>query len=253
LFVDITGAAPSAVRAFAMAAFLQAALVLRRPSNLLAALILSAFAVLVLSPLQVFSASFLMSYAIVLALLLLGLPLGEAWQARWTPWRFLPQATWRPWQRLVFHSWRATSSALAVGIATTLVSLITGVQFFRLLTPGSLASNLVLIPAAVIVTLGGFGSLLCGLVGFNSGAILCNHAAALVLGIIEWLVRQSVQLPGAFVPAQFMSPWIGTTALVLLIAALLAGYALEWRLKFAGWWPPFAIVAVVLIFGVKFG
>ena len=41
LFVDITGGSPSAVRAFTMAVFLHAALVLRRPANLLAALLLS--------------------------------------------------------------------------------------------------------------------------------------------------------------------------------------------------------------------
>src|SRR5690606_37450984 len=87
LFVDITGASPSAVRAFAMAVFLQAAFALRRPANLLAALIGSAFAVLLISPLQLFSASFLMSYSIVTALLALGLPLGVRWSTRWTPWR----------------------------------------------------------------------------------------------------------------------------------------------------------------------
>src|SRR6185503_2576004 len=68
LFVDITGAAPSAVRAFGMSVFVQAAFVLRRPANLLAALIASAFLVLLVSPLQMFSASFLMSYTIVAAL-----------------------------------------------------------------------------------------------------------------------------------------------------------------------------------------
>jgi hypothetical protein len=71
-----------------------------------------------------------------------------------------------------------TAATLAVGIATTLVSLITGVQFFRLLTPGALAANLVLIPAAGVVTLGGFASVLCGLSGFTWGTALCNHAVA---------------------------------------------------------------------------
>jgi len=253
LFVDITGTSPSAVRAFAMAAFLQAAFIFQRPGNLLAALVMSAFAVIVLFPLQVFSASFIMSYGIVTALLVLGLPLGEAWQARWTPWRDLPTVTWRWWHHVVSYAWRITGATLAIGIATTLVSLVTGVQFFRLLTPGALAANLVLIPAAGVVTLGGFASLLCGLSGFAWGAALCNHAAALVLLVIEWLVRLSVQLPGAFVPARFTYDWTGPTVLVLLIGALLAGYAAGWKRRLGGWWPPFAIVAIALLFGVKFG
>ena len=253
LFVDITGAAPSAVRAFTMAVFLHAAFVLQRPANVLAALVASALAVLLIAPLQVFSASFLMSYGIVAALLLLGLPLGDAWLARWSPWRDLPKPTWRWWQHAIDATWRALATAMAIGVATTLVSLLTGVQFFRLLTPGALAANLVLIPAAMVVTLAGFASLLCGFVGFGFGAVLGNHAAALVLAIIEWLVRLSVKLPGAFVPAHFSHAWIGSVALVVLLAALLAGYGSQWKLRRGGWWPPLAIVAIVLIFGVKFG
>ncbi|MGH7946094.1 MAG: ComEC/Rec2 family competence protein [Opitutaceae bacterium] len=252
LFVDITGASPSAVRAFAMAVFLQAAFVLRRPANLLAALLVSAFGVLLVSPLQLFSASFLMSYTIVIALLVLGLPLSEFWTGWWTPWRNLPKPVWQWWQSALDYAWRSSAAAIAIGIATTLVSLITGVQFFQLLTPGSLAANLVLIPAAMIVTLAGFASLLSGLVGCDSGAALCNHAAALVLWLIETFVRISVKLPGAFVPARFETAWLGSATLVLLLVALLAGYAGRWERSHGGWWPPFAIVALVLIFGVNF-
>jgi ComEC/Rec2-related protein len=146
IFVETTGASASAVRAFAMAVFVQAALVLRQPANVLAALVLSAFVVLLVSPLQVFSASFLMSYTIVMALLTLGLPLSDAWLDRWSPWRELPRPAWRPWQRLVANGWRLTVPSLAVGLATMPVSLLTGVQYFQLLTPGSLLTNLLLIP-----------------------------------------------------------------------------------------------------------
>lgn len=253
LFVDITGAAPSAVRAFVMAAFLQAAFVLQRPANILAGLVASAFVVLLVSPLQVFSASFLMSYTIVLALLVLGLPLGEAWIERWSPWRRLPKPAWSWWQRAVEWAWRTFALALAIGVATTLVSLLTGVQFFRLLTPGALIANLVLIPAAVVVTLGGFAALLCGLVGFVGGAALCNHGAALMLLIIEELVRLSVRLPGAYLPAHYTAAWIGSAALAALMATLVFGYAAHWKRERGGWWPPFAVVALTLAFGVKFG
>lgn len=255
LFVDITGASPSAVRAFVMAVFLQAAFVLRLPSNPLAALVASALVVLLVAPLQVFSASFLMSYAIVAALLVLGLPLSDAWLERWKPWRDVPPITWSWWQHAVGGAWHATLSALAIGLATTLVSLLTGVQFFRLLTPGALVANLLLIPAAMLATLGGFASLLCGLVGLDSGAALSNHAAALVLWGIEGLVRLSVRLPGAFLPAKFAAAWVGPTALAVLMAVLVAGYAKGWKTGSGGgwWWPPFAVVAATLLFGVRFG
>lgn len=253
LFVDITGGSPSAVRAFIMAVFLQAAFVLRRPANPLAALVASAFTVLLLSPLQMFGASFLMSYGIVLALLILGLPLGETWLARWAPWRDLPPAVWRWWHHAIAAAWRWSVTAVAIGVATTLVSLLTSVQFFRLLTPGALVANLLLIPAAMAATLGGFGALLCGLLGFGFGASFCNHAAALVLWAIEWLVQRSVTLPGAFVPAHFSAPWVGAVSLAALMLALLAGYSARWQRNRGGWWPPFAIVALALLFGTTPG
>lgn len=252
-FVDITGASPSAVRAFAMATLLQAAIVWRRPGNLLAALVLAAFVVQLVAPLQLFSASFLMSYGIVLALLLHGAPLGEAWRERWSPWRDVPKVTWSWWQHPAAWLWRATVSALAVGVSTTLVSLLTGVQFFQLLTPGALAANLILIPAAIIVTLGGFASLLCGLAGWLGGAEVCNHAAALVLLVIEHLVRVSVRLPGAFLPAHYVYPWVGPLALGLVLAALFAGYASGWKSRTGGWWPPVIIVAMTLLAGIRAG
>jgi competence protein ComEC len=252
LFVDITGAAPSAVRAFAMATFFHGAFVLRRPANPIAALVGSALLVLLWQPLQLFSASFLMSYGIVLALLLLGLPLGEAWLQAWTPGRFLPMMAWTWWQRVVDVAWRWIAPTIAIGVATATVSMLTGVEYFRLLTPGSLLANLVLIPAAMIVTLGGFAALVCGLIGFTAGVVMCNHASALVLLVIEALVRQSVRMPWAFVPAEFKAAWMGSTALAATLIAMLVGYSCRWRPERGGWWPPFAIVAAVLVFGIKF-
>jgi competence protein ComEC len=252
LFVDITGAAPSAVRAWMMAVFLQAALTLWKPANVLAALVASAAAVLAVAPLQVFGASFVMSYGIVAALLLLGLPLGEAWMERWSPGRDLPKVTWRWWHHAASATWRWLAPALAIGAATTLVGLLAGLHYFGLLTPGALLTNLALIPTAVVVTLAGFASLLCGLLGWVGGAVLCNHAAALVLLVIERAVAASVLIPGAFGPAQFTAGWWGPVGLALLGAGLLAGYAVGWKRR-TYYWAPFALVGLILFFGVKFG
>jgi competence protein ComEC len=251
LFVDITGAAPSAVRAFVMAVFLQAAWVLLKPGSVFAALVASAALVLVVAPFQVFGASFVMSYGIVAALLLLGLPLGEAWIERWSPAKDLPQAAWRWWHHAASAAWRWLAAAVAVGLATTLVGLLTGVHYFGLLTPGALVTNLALIPAAMVVTLGGFAALVCGLAGWAGGAGLCNHAAALVFLGIERGVGQSVKIPGAFVSAHFAADWVGPAMLTLLGAVLLAGYAAGWRRRIF-YWAPFALVAAGLVFGMRF-
>jgi|LauGreDrversion4_2_1035121.scaffolds.fasta_scaffold07438_5 competence protein ComEC len=253
VFVDITGASPSAVRAWLMATFLQAAFVFGRPGNVLAALAASAAASVAVAPLQVFSASFVMSYAIVLALLLLGLPLAACWARRGRLWRDVPEVAWTRGQVIVAAAWTWISGALAIGVATSLVSVLTGLQYFQLVTPGALVANLALIPAAIGVTVAGFASLLFGLGCLDAAAILANHAAALVLLLIERALQVGVEVPGAFLAARYTAPWIGPAALTTLIATILAGYARDWRHAAGSWWPPFAVVLVTLLLGVSYG
>jgi competence protein ComEC len=252
LFVDITGGSPSAVRAFLMAVFVLTARVLRRPGNSFAALTASALAILTFTPLQVFGASFLMSYAIVAALFLLGLPLAEHWQERWALWRNLPPAAWQRWQKIAGNAWRSVLASLALGISATLVSLITGVEYFGLITPASLPLNLALIPAAGLATGAGFAALLFGLLGCHPAVELCNHAAALLLLGLEWIVRVSTQLPGSAVPARFIVPGLGLPILALTLVSLVAGYAVRWRAPWR-WWPPFALAALTFALAVHYG
>lgn len=252
LYVDITGGTPSAVRAFCMVALVQTSFMWRVPGNPLAALAASAGIVLLLEPMQLFSASFQMSYGIVVALLTLGLPLAGRWQARWPLFASLPVGAWRWWQHLVRDGWNGLLVALAIGVASILVSSLCGVQFFNLFTPGALIANVVLIPIAMVVILAGMGSLLCGLVGFGAGSVLCNHAAVLVLWLIDRALRLLVDLPGIYHAAAYQAAWIGPLGLALLLASLLYGYHHGWSRRHGAWWPPCVIVALTLIFGVNF-
>ncbi len=252
LYVDITGAAPSAVRAFIMVALLETSLLLQAPRNPIAALAASAFVVLVFWPLQLFSASFQLSYMIVAALLLLGLPLGDAWQAHGEFFRDLPRPAWRWHHHALSWLQRQLFSSVAIGVATTLISTAGGLLFFQLFTPGALFANLVLIPAALFVILGGFASLLTGLLGAGFLSALFNHASVLVLWGVNAVVQAVVQIPGTWYIARFSSAWIGPTSTLLLIAALVVGYRGGWRRQCGGWWPPFVVVAVTLLLGVDF-
>ena len=252
LYVDITGAAPSAVRAFVMVAVVETALVFQLPRNPLSALAASALLILIFAPLQLFSASFQMSYGIVAALLLLGLPLADTWQKRLALFEDLPKVTWG-WHRHALDAlWRATLAAAAIGTAASLVSAVTGVLFFELFTPGALLANLWLIPACSAVLYMGMLSLLSGLVGFVGGSALANHAAVLLLWLIEAGIRISVELPATWFSATFKYPWLGAATLGALLVALVTGYAANWRGWNRGYWAPFAVVSLALIFGVTF-
>ena len=95
LYVQITGAGTPAGRAFLMIAFLLAAQVFRLPGNGLAALSAAALVTLLSDPLQLFSTGFQMSYSVVVALVVMGVPLAEKWLAAWQPFSLLPKPNWR--------------------------------------------------------------------------------------------------------------------------------------------------------------
>lgn len=252
LYVDITGTAPSAVRAFAMVALVRVALAARRPLNLLAALTASLAVVLLVAPLQVFGASFQMSYGIVAALILLGLPLDEAWRERGEPFQLLPRGDWRWWHHAGRAAWTRLRAAVALGLSSALVGTITGLHFFGLFTPGAMLVNLALIPLSGAVLWAGLLSLLAGLAGLAAWSALFNRAALVLLWLSDRVIAAALRLPAMWFEARFVRPWLGEAALTALLALLLAGYALGWHRKSGGFWAPFAFVALLLLLGVKF-
>lgn len=252
LYVDITGATPSAVRAFLMVMFLHASHVLRVPGNPFSALVASAVCVLLIEPMQLFSASFQLSYGIVAALLLLGLPLGELWMERAACFTSLPKLSWRWYHHTFDACWRWTLGVVAIGLSTSVVSAISGVVIFKLFTPVSLLANLVLIPVGSLVIISGFLSLLFGLIGLGAISLVLNYASVLLLMAIERGVLFFVGVPGAFRPAEFSAEWLGYSALAGLLAVILFGYAHNWDLKRGGFWPPFAFTALALAAGIRF-
>ncbi len=253
LYVDITGGSPSAVRAFLMIALVQTAFALRLPVNPVATLALAALLNLLADPMQLFSASFQMSYGIVASIVLLGLPLAETWTTRYALFRDLPKATWSWHHRLRDRVWHASLNALAIGLATTLVSTICGVVFFQLFTPGGLLANLVLIPISTLVIWSGFLSLLLGLAGLTPLVAIFNHAAALVLAFMETCIAWLLKIPGFFWPLRFDAEWTGFLALGTLMTAMFFGYAVRWELRRGGFWTPFAVTALALVLAARFG
>jgi competence protein ComEC len=253
LYVDITGASASAVRAFIMSALIVGSFALRRPANPLATLTASALLILLLDPMLLFGASFQMSYGIVAVLLLLGGPLTGALLARWALFTALPPSTWLWYHHCANWAWRALLGAIGIGLASALISTISGIQFFELFTPGSLGVNLVVIPISTFVVGAGFLSLLCGLCGLAAGSVLFNHAGVLLLWFMDRLLRWAMAVPGVFEAARFRAPWMGPASLAILLAACLAGYAWHWRSARGGYWAPFVLTACMIALGVRFG
>jgi competence protein ComEC len=253
LYVEITGASSPAVRAFLMSAFLLASQVFRLPGNAFAALAASALVTLLLDPLQLFNTGFQMSYTVVAALLVMGRPLGEKWLAHWRPFVFLPQGDWRWWHRTINWGGRKLIAATAGCWVAFLASVPSGIGFFGLFSPGSLLANLVAIPLSTFALVAGFLSLVAGLIGVLPVSALCNVFAAVVITGMDGLLRLGVLVPGIFFNAHFRWAWLAPAAMALLTAVMLLGASRRWARRFGGYWPPVLAVALLIIFGVKFG
>lgn len=252
-YVDLIGRTPSAVRAWLMVICVQASLVLRAPGNPLAGLAVSALLVLLIDPLQLFSTGLQMSYGIVAALLLYGLPLGQILAERWRPWRHLPHSSLRPWQQRWLAMWPGCLEALAMSWSASVVGLISGVAFFGWFTPLALPANLVLIPLAGLAITGGFLAMVLGLVGADWLALVFNHGAALVLAGMQQVLACGTAATGGATPAQFITAWWGEAGLLLALGTMLVGYAQGWTGRWGRWWYPPAVTAVVLVTGMRFG
>ena len=253
LYVQITGASSPAVRAFLMIAFLLASHVFRLPGNALAALTASALVTLLLDPLQLFSTGFQMSYSVVAALIVMGRPLTEQWLSRWKPFAFLPKSDWRWWHHAIDARGRWLIGAAAGCWTAFLASVPSGIGYFGLFSPGSLLANLVIIPLSSAALIAGFISLVSGLAGLRPLSALCNLVAAGIIMLADWLLQHGINLPGMFFTARFRADWLAPASMVLMTSVMLAGAAGRWSRRYGGYWPPFVVLVLLVIFGVKFG
>ncbi|MBA4136097.1 MAG: hypothetical protein C0518_02130 [Opitutus sp.] len=251
LYVQVTGGSTPAERAFLMIAFVVAARVFRLPGNPLAALAGAALVTLLFDPRQLFSTGFQMSYSVVTALLVLGVPLSDRWTAAWRPWRDLPEAGWGRVRLTVRWVGRAVIAAVAITWAATLASTPSSIGNFGLFSPGALLANLVIVPLASLAIIAGFVALLAGLAGLSGIALVMNHAAAVVILVMDWLVRRGTEMPGMYFAAEFRAPWMGAAALVVVLGSMFL--AANPRLgRNAPYWLPLAALAATMILSVKF-
>jgi len=253
LYVQVTGGGSPAIRSLVMITFLLATRVFRLPGNGLAALAAAALVTLLLDPLQLFSTGFQMSYAVVAALIVMGVPLAEKWLRAWQPFALLPKPAWRWYHTSVNGSGRYLLGACAACWTAFLASTPSGIGYFQMISPGSLLANLLIIPLSSLALVGGFLSLLCGLAGWLPLSALFNAAAAITIIVMDWLVQHGAGLPGVYFPARFPQAWMAPTALIGLTSVMLAGLAGGWSRRFGGYWPPALCVALILILSVKFG
>jgi competence protein ComEC len=248
LYVEITGASPSAVRAFLMALFFWASFAFVRQRSPLAALAASAVFVLIFQPSQLWSIGFQLSYTVVLSILLFGLPLYETASEKLAPFRYLPKANWAPSQHLYAWIQDALLLLFAISFSAWLASAPLSAAFFGYLSPGAILLNMLLVNLAAVAITTGVVSLSLALVGLGSVAGFINHAAWISIQMMDTLVIGSTQIPGMILHCNGFAEWIAYSILVAYFTLLFCLHRIRSKSSAVIWLlPPLVIIAGLLL------
>jgi competence protein ComEC len=196
LYCLLTGSPASAVRATAMALAILLAWRLGRPLNALGCWSLAFLAMLIWNPSVLLDPGAQLSFAIVLGLILIAPPITRFLMKPFLPDPFLPVSLLTPAQRIEKNFWWVFLGLLGTGLAATMVSEpITAIDFHQV-TPISILANLVVVPAAGLITVVGTMSIAVSLVSTTLAALL-NNANWLFAKMLIIFVTFLAHKPGA--------------------------------------------------------
>jgi competence protein ComEC len=192
LYVFATGAHPGAVRALVMACVWLIGWMLVRPADSLNTLAAAALIILVCAPVQLMDGGFILSFAVVLAIVTLTPRIEAQLLTRVEPDPYLPREFVPEWRTKLTGGLHWTIRLLSCSIAAWLGLLPLMAVYFHLFTPISIVANLLVIPL-----LGGILALgLSAALAYIASAWLTltlNNANAFLLTImirgVDWLGR----------------------------------------------------------------
>ncbi|MEX0325931.1 MAG: ComEC/Rec2 family competence protein, partial [Puniceicoccaceae bacterium] len=230
-YVWLTGSSSSAVRAGIMISCIGLSRQVSRQPHLFPALVTSAWIVLIWQPRQLFSLGFQLSYAVVGAILQMGLPVARIFRQM-----LKDRKKVRGREPTLKSLTRRTISSLAdltlVSLAAGLASMPLIVQHFSLLTPAGPVLGVVLNPLATYCVMAGSITLLAGLpTSLHAGWIAVVAWPAIRL--METVLQQAIAVPEAF--SQRNWEWPPTGTFLLLSALGLAWFLQHLRQIGKGW------------------
>ena len=233
VFVQATGGSPSATRAFMMIGFWWGSRIIGRSGSSLPAIAAAAFVTLLIEPRQLWDLGFQLSYLVVAAIILYGIPLGGRIQAAWQPWMSIPPEDRSGLERFSVHAWRWFSTAFGVSFAATLASTPLVMDAFGVFSPGAILLNVFLVFLAGIAIVLGFTALLFGLLSLSYISIFINHLQWALIWLMDGVVDVFLAIPGLFFRVDVFS---SKMASLVAVATFLIFVLLVRRMPFASSW-----------------
>ena len=225
VYVEVTGGAPSARRAWLMAAGILACRLLERRSNPVQGLAAAGALTLLLDPEAAGDAGFQLSYLSVAGILLAGSPAARDAAKPTLAERLTPEEARRPADRR--RSWlrRKVAEGLCVSAGATLAGLGTVVSLFGKFSAGGIMVNVILVPLSTVpLALGMVSVALTPLTWLDPLRQMLNTLAALWLEGMANLALAAAKIPGMSWDLAWRHPWWGDVT-TLAMAALLLGNA----------------------------
>jgi competence protein ComEC len=226
-YIWMTGSTASGVRAGIMLTAVSSARLLLRQSHLFPALVLSACIVLLWQPAQLFHLGFQLSYAVVLGIVLIALPLSRLLQDALLlhrPPRYQPRAQ-RRYEKVV----RTATDLSCVSLSSSLVSMPLIIEHFTLMTPGGVLAGLLLNGLVFLIV---SGAVLAMLLEPLIGELLAGTMVVMLwpmVDLIEGILRLTVAIPGAVERLAWIFPGSGTATTCLCLACAWA--VQRWRMS----------------------
>jgi competence protein ComEC len=223
LYVQVTGASASSVRAWIMAAFLWGGRVGERDTPALQSLALACAVTLLLAPEACADAGFQLSYAAVLGIIVAGGPAADLCARPTEEERLTPAASRTSTQKLRWRARRFLLGGLCVSLAATLAGAPLTLGHFGVASWGGVVVNLVLVPLSEIPLMLGMASIACGVGDWlATPASWLNGIAGAWLHAMTWIAQACALVPVINLELTLPHRWLGPAGSALLAAAFLS-------------------------------
>ena len=233
LYVQVTGASPSSVRAWIMAAFLWGGRAGERATPALQSLALACAVTLILTPEACADAGFQLSYAAVLGIIVAGAPAADLCARPTEEERLTPPEARTATQKLRWRARKFLLGGLCVSLAATLAGTPLTLGHFGTASWGGVFVNLVLVPLSEIPLMLGMASVACGTSDWLAiPASWLNGLAGAWLHAMTWIADQAAQVPGISLHAQTRGAYAGPMGAAMIVVVFLAQCEAKslWRL-----------------------
>ena len=222
LYVQVTGASPSSVRAWIMAAFLWGGRASDRDTPALQSLALACAVTLILSPEACADAGFQLSYAAVLGIIAAGGPAANLCARPTEEERLTPTEAQTATQKLRWRARKFLLGGLCVSFAATIAGVPLTLGLFGTASWGGVFVNLVLVPLSEIPLMLGMASVACSASDWLAWpATWLNGLAAALLHVMTWIAQACALVPSINLELALPHRWLGPVGGALLALVFL--------------------------------